>query len=914
MSFPSPFARSSALLSAVLATFLPGGALLRRLAMLALALAGLQAGVSACAAELKFDGRPIDTCHLADKVYTCPQPAHPSPDDTVVIADGYTLEVKGSVAVGPNQGLKMSGTARLVVSGDLNLASVKPGKLQVSGGSIEAGGAISIGANASIRANVTGGNVYIGSSARITGHVNASSAISLASHSSVDGDVDSHSLYLQASDAHVTGSAYVATARLDSGGRVSGTIYCKNGTAQNKCDCVTNYSGHAVNMPGGPTCASPATSLHHLVITHDGSGDTCVPESLTVKACADAACSALHTGGVRGRINPFGTALWIPRGQSSTQVSATYLRAEKIMLGIASPSPMPASGASCIDSSTGARSCNMSFTGGVKLLIDVGDHVAGVLQDKAIQAVRANPQATACVPAFANAIHDVRYACTYNKPAAGGEQLRLNGADLVCNVPGQARSTTFDKDGRSPIRLAYGDAGEMMLSASIDTGRGVEAQGSVRFTTVPARFALAQPAGPLRAGADFTLEVKALNAAGTVTKNFDTARLDAAGASGHAVAVNIDCLAQGGAAGTLDVKGVRFANGVAMVPLNWSEVGRIDLKASLAGFMGIPSLGAAGTTDGAAAGCSGAIGPFIPQYFKVELAETGVQAGRAFYYSKEPFTLKVSAMNSQGTVTENYSADLGLSEGVALAAVDAGGAAFASPPGSLSVTGIAASSFAGGVATARPAYAFGSTPARPTRIRLRATNAKATGTVSSHHGGAPEAAETGAMPEIRSGRLRIANAFGSRGSRLSLPVMAEYWTGSSWLLNTDDSYTTIPASAFAITSTRQPGSTPATVPFQVRRVGSAGLALVNGVGPLVVDEASGGSGWADIAVNLGPAGAMKDNACLLDRPDSTPAAREWLRAAHACRPGDLVDPSGRATFGVFAPETRRIIHVREVFR
>jgi hypothetical protein len=32
-----------------------------------------------------------------------------------------------------------------------------------------------------------------------------------------------------------------------------------------------------------------------------------------------------------------------------------------------------------------------------------------------------------------------------------------------------------------------------------------------------------------------------------------------------------------------------------------------------------------------------------------------------------------------------------------------------------------------------------------------------------------------------------------------------------------------------------------------------------------------------------------------------------------CTGGHAGDPVARATFGVFSPETRRIIHVREVF-
>jgi MSHA biogenesis protein MshQ len=34
----------------------------------------------------------------------------------------------------------------------------------------------------------------------------------------------------------------------------------------------------------------------------------------------------------------------------------------------------------------------------------------------------------------------------------------------------------------------------------------------------------------------------------------------------------------------------------------------------------------------------------------------------------------------------------------------------------------------------------------------------------------------------------------------------------------------------------------------------------------------------------------------------------------ACSAAGVVDPSAMATFGVYAPENKRIIHMREVFR
>ena len=40
---------------------------------------------------------------------------------------------------------------------------------------------------------------------------------------------------------------------------------------------------------------------------------------------------------------------------------------------------------------------------------------------------------------------------------------------------------------------------------------------------------------------------------------------------------------------------------------------------------------------------------------------------------------------------------------------------------------------------------------------------------------------------LRSGRLRLTNAFGSERSNLVMPVQLQYWAGQNWALNSLDS-------------------------------------------------------------------------------------------------------------------------------
>ena len=978
LSFPS--------LLAILFAHLPRRRVLAHwLPALALALAGLLGSSMAQATIYTFNGSAdVYGCSRAGTVYTCPYPAYLDYDDGIIINNGVTVRVTNNVSVQYGQSLQMSGTAKLIVTGYLNISAINPANLRVSGGTIDVGGTMSVGAIAqTMTANIIAGAVQLGTdrvtingtvasrgvvnmssysrinapagstavsgtvistgagvtitgnvvatsrftlesgstvdgsvtapvfdmrpaSSKLTGNVLATTSVTVGSGNSIIGNVDTGNLLLQASNATIDGDASVNWATLEWAGRVLGTIYCKNGTGRNKCDCVTNNSGYQINKTNGPSCDNlQPKGPHHFLITHDGVGDTCVPEKITVLACANAACTAPHyTAGVSGTLGPFGTAFNIPANASTAVVDATRIASGSATLEIPSATPQPQWADVCYNDVKRTNSCAMEFIGGAKLLLGpVGSHVAGEKKSLAIKAVKQSPDQSACVTAFGAATYDVQYRCDYSKPKTGTVPLMLNDSALACSVAAgtiQTRSTTFNGNGEASLPLVYADAGELDLSASVNTGKGITANGSTSFVTAPMEFELVKPAGPIRAGADFSVIVRARNANGVVTKNFDTSALNGAGASGHTAALDVACHAQTGEPGTLGTADITFRNGEASVTTSWSEVGRIELQASLTSFLG-EGRNVAGTTGGTPTNCPGSVGPFIPAYFQLSRAD-----GRPSYYSGEPIELKVSAMGAGGAPTRNYAHALGLSEAVTLSVVKNDGAAFAQPaPGALAPVAVAETDFINGVATVKPAYTFTAYPSSPMQIRLRATNGKAGAleVVSS----APASAEAEAMPFIRSGRLRVGSRVGNLKTPLTIPVTAEYWTGRSWLINDEDDTTVIPTDAFSFTPTPSTGMTLQTSftpdPFK----------LTKGAAAITLQLSAGGPGWFDIAPNLGS--AATDNACLATpRPAKPGAGLPWLRSMiSTCTPAGRRDPAGRATFGLLPPEQRRLIHVREVF-
>ncbi|MFD2452593.1 DUF6701 domain-containing protein [Ideonella paludis] len=91
------------------------------------------------------------------------------------------------------------------------------------------------------------------------------------------------------------------------------------------------------------------------------------------------------------------------------------------------------------------------------------------------------------------------------------------------------------------------------------------------------------------------------------------------------------------------------------------------------------------------------------------------------------------------------------------------------------------------------------------------------------------------------------------------------------------------------------------------------VSLTGGSGFITLGAPSpAGTGSVDLSINLGS--TIADLSCHASHPASTGAGLPWLRSRQgSCASSFDRDPAARATFGVYAPETKRSVHVREVF-
>jgi MSHA biogenesis protein MshQ len=649
-------------------------------------------------------------------------------------------------------------------------------------------------------------------------------------------------------------------------------------------------------------------TLHHLELRHaSGSALTCNPTTLTVAACADAACSTPYTDGVSGTLSaagagmtvnwPAGSAFSIAAGGSTVDVAMHMVTAGSVTLSATATSPSASTAGSC---DFGAPSCTFSASDS-GLVFDVPHHMAETSQSISVAAVRKSDSGVACVPAFAGVSKSITFSCGYANPASGTLPVRVAGSALnasgnaaaACDAGGRAVTLAFNAAGVASATVQYADVGSVTLAARY-SGSGSDAglmlEGSDGFVAAPASFGFSGiSAGPIKAGSAFGATVTARNSVGNATPNFGREAV----AEGATLAFTRRQPSGAGASdGSFSGSLGAFAAGSASaVNLVWSEVGRGDLTATLASgnYLG-SGLSASGST-----GAGGAVGRFIPHHFDV----TVTPACGAFSYAGQPFSATVTARNGLAvpTTTRNYDGGGATAPNFAQATSLSDAAALGL--GSLSGGAVAASAFSAGVAWATPSYAFTDKQTAPLTLTLRAADVDAVSSAGHVEAGMP----------LRSGRLRIASAYGAQAAPLQLRVLAEHWSGQAWVLNTADSCTALPASSVARSNQRDArGAATAAWSNTV-----SAITISAGAGTLTLGAPSpAGSGSLDLALNLGSTAA--DQSCLAAHPASTGAGLPWLRSRQgACAATWDRDPSARASFGIFSPEGRKTVHARELF-
>ena len=711
----------------------------------------------------------------------------------------------------------------------------------------------------------------------------------------------------------------------------------------------------AADMAATHSCLPP---LDHYEVSLPSSSISCLPSTVTVKACTNTSspCTSTATtlsGQTASLATSAGTLAGTTLTFDASGVASTTLsyslaaNGSVVLVSLSGEQTAGSNPRQCCPNGTScsaANSCSTTFnTAGFILASSAGGTLATLPAQTAgtpsssyfLRAVQSSSTSGACTAALTGST-TVNWAYQCNNPTtcSTGTLLSITGnsATAISGNPNSGVTTytavpmTFDGSGNAPFTFTFQDVGQATLWASKVVNSATLSGNSNAFVTRPAGFTLsnirqtaspnlANPAAANAAGAafvkaseSFSATVAAVTSGGVATPNFGRETSPEGVQLAHTLV-----LPSGGAAGALAngvLAGGSFSNGTATATnLSFSEVGIVTLTPSVADgdYLG------AGNISGVA---SANVGRFIPAKFALSSASVSHRSGltcsptSSFTYLGENFLLgfTLAAQNLLGATTQNYTGSFAKLDPTSASAFNlaglGGSTTFSTASGRLSL-GSATGSWSNGVASnitltanagraAAPdgpfSTAFGIAPTDSDGVAVAPYNMPSTS------GGSNDRASVVSV-DLRFGRLRLSNAVGSQTRVLALPLAAQYWSGSTFDVNTLDSCTAIPAAAVSFGNLRR------TLSLADTAVSGSSFALSLGQGTLKLAPPTGGRyGTLDVALSLGS--AASDASCLQPWvPGAGDAASAganlvFLRGAW-CGSNYTNDPSARASFGLY---------------
>ncbi|MFB2845780.1 DUF6701 domain-containing protein [Aeromonas veronii] len=569
--------------------------------------------------------------------------------------------------------------------------------------------------------------------------------------------------------------------------------------------------------------------IDHFQLDHSGQPLTCNPETVTVKACADAACTTLITDPVTATLSLTPTSVsngWIggntvtfSGGSTTVQLRNNTPTAVTIGVSGSTPTTKPFSTTLCKAGAgtPSAAACTLNFADS-GFFFDVPDTYSNQPQTVTIKAVKKSDVTKQCVPGFASQTKSVKFWSSYITPTSNpyNSQMSVNSSTIGASQGAATPlSLVFDAQGQSSITVKYPDAGKVQLDARYD-GTGSEAGlvmlGADQFVARPVGLCITPPQGvcaagdsscPVfkKAGETFQVDIKAMAwesandgdicAGNLTTPNFALPNI-ALGST--LVAPNPGTNATLGATAYSHVAAANSLNSVSQTV---SEVGvfRMTVTPPVNGYFNytIPSAQ------------SQQVGRFIPADFNLVSGDI-VPACNAFSYMGQPFgvMLDVLARNTTGVQTRNYTGPFAKGEAYLSVANDKDGKSLSSRLRSLQplpwLNGRAALT----TGSSEFVRLSGTQPDGPYKsllfgLYMRDNDGDRTliaspnfndAVVGNCSGSGCNARQIDSVPmKAYFGRLQAGTAAGLASAPLAIPLQMQYYEGGNWLQNKEDKCT-----------------------------------------------------------------------------------------------------------------------------
>ncbi|MFQ1690369.1 DUF6701 domain-containing protein [Aeromonas veronii] len=569
--------------------------------------------------------------------------------------------------------------------------------------------------------------------------------------------------------------------------------------------------------------------IDHFQLDHSGQPLTCNPETVTVKACADAACNTLITDPVTATLSLTPTSAsngWIggntvtfSGGSTKVQLRNNTTTAVTIGVSGSTPTTKPFSTTLCKAGAgtPSAAACTLNFADS-GFFFDVPDTYSNQPQTVTIKAIKKSDVTKLCVPGFASQTKSVKFWSSYISPTGNpyNSQMSVNSSAIGASQGAATPlSLAFNDQGQSTITVNYPDAGKVQLDARYD-GTGSEAGlvmlGADQFVARPVGLCITPPQGvcaagdsscPVfkKAGETFQVDIKAMAwesandgdicVGNQTTPNFALPNI-ALGST--LVAPNPGTNAT---LGTTAYNHVAAANSINSVSQTVSEVGVFRMTATP------PANGYFNYTIPSAQ--SQPVGRFIPADFNLVSGDI-VPACNAFSYMGQPFgvMLDVLARNTTGVQTRNYTGPFAKGEAYLSVANDKDGKSLSSRLRSLQPLPWLDGRAALTTGSSEFVRLSGTQPDGPYKsllfgLYMRDNDGDRTliaspnfndAVVGNCSGSGCNARQIDSVPmKAYFGRLQAGTAAGLASAPLAIPLQMQYYEGGNWLQNKEDQCT-----------------------------------------------------------------------------------------------------------------------------
>ncbi|QJT29061.1 hypothetical protein E4188_06000 [Aeromonas media] len=308
---------------------------------------------------------------------------------------------------------------------------------------------------------------------------------------------------------------------------VNGLVYADQALNMNNASVINGRTTSRSLFMSGTTAINdkmspPVTAaIDHFEFDHSGNALTCNPETLTIRACANASCSQLFTDPVSAALIPAksGSNGWIASGQvsyngSSAMVSfsggSTSLQLRNNLSGAvtvgvsgSTPSTNPLNTTLCRAGSgaLSAAACTLSFADS-GFVFDVLDTLANKPQQVVMTAVKKDDVSQQCVPGFKQQSKRISFWSDYKEPATNlfGSQIRIDNT-AIATAAGTPSTMVlyFNEQGETTLKdVRYLDAGRVQLNARHDGSgdtAGLVMTGADAFVSRPVGLCIKAPQG-----------------------------------------------------------------------------------------------------------------------------------------------------------------------------------------------------------------------------------------------------------------------------------------------------------------------------------------------------------------------------------------------------------------------------------